>query len=424
VFRFPSLSLFAVASACALAACGGGASLPGPSGSTAALGRSAAQSARDAQAGPPLTNPYPFAQGDVFNFDYAENISTTTGGQPAVKSSVTGTDVLTINGTESFDGGKWTELTEVLNYTDLNGSGQTTASGTETTDFYRNFVPDGKVLDYLQAGLTTAGQESESNGDTIATSTTYTYASPYLIDIVPETKGSWNEDLANTQSGQTTTTTSAYTEVLNFTFTRNTDLSYTRQLQFAYTPGGDYTETDTLSAKGAAEDQNNFPTKNSTAGTTTWAVPAKVGGKYVIAVVYTPPSGKPTTTDVPDWYPGGGAIKKLVTDTKKDTGTVKVPTQCGKAVAGQTATELVETDSYLDPEQGTYDTETQNTYVVSGEGRVCVVRSYVNDTYDNRVTGDLVTGVTGKSILNLTSESLQQLRAKREVVGFPQGRPG
>lgn len=405
-----------------LAGCGGTPSLPASTGSQSLAARQN-QSDRSDRSAPPVTNPYPFAQGDVFNFNYADSLVTTTGGTPT-KSYVDGTDTLTINGSESFDGGTWTELTEVFAYTDYNSAKQSTATGTLTTDFYRNFVQNGDVLDYLQAGYTTSNQESDANGTTIQGTTDYTYGTPYEIDAVPETKSSWKEPLQNTETGQTITTPkSGSTETLTYSFTRNADLSYTRNAQFVYSPGGTYTETDTVAANGSAEDSNDFPSNNPTNGTTTWAAPAKVGGSYVITVVYTPTSGSKTTTNVPDWYPGGGKVKSLASDVKKDSGTVKVPKTCGTAVAGQTAVELVETQAYLDPEQGTYDTDTETTYVVSGEGRVCVISKLVDDTYDNRVTGDLTTSVTHDEVLSLTSESLQNMRKHNLIVGFAQGRP-
>ena len=94
----------------------------------------------------------------------------------------------------------------------------------------------------------------------------------------------------------------------------------------------------------------------------------------------------------------------------------------GKAVAGQSAVELDESSSYLDAILGTYDVAAASTYVVSGEGIVCVARKYTNNTYDNRVTGALTTSVASSSVSGLTSESLQNMRAKHLVAGFPQGR--
>jgi hypothetical protein len=421
-------ALAALLSLCALSACAGGSSLPGgfiaPGGGSAA-GGGAAQTLgwgrRDAGAAgaqPSITNPYPFTQGDVFNYVYAETDTTTTPGQPAVKSYVDSTVSETVGASMEFNGRQWTQCAEVSNYTDKNSAHQTTATGTLTTDYYRNFVQNGNVLDYLMGGYTTSDQKTESNGTTVAATTNFDYASPYLIDIIPEAKGSWKEDIANTETGKTVTTTGSSTETVTFSFTRNSDQSYTREASFAFSGGGTYSETDTVAANGSAEDQNNFGAKNPTNGTTTWSAPAKSGSKYFITVVYTPTSGSKTTTQVPDWYPGGGPIKALVSDAKKDVGTTKVPKSCGKATAGQTAVELVETASYLDPEQATYITFTETTYVVSGEGRVCSTRKYTDDTYDNRQTGALTSSLVESSVLGLTSESLKQVRAKGLIVGF------
>lgn len=234
----------AALSALSLSACGGNVSLPNAGGAQA-LARHSSQSPRDASE-PPATNPYPFAQGDVFNYAYTDTLETTTPGQPAVKSYINGTTTLTINGTQSFDGQNWTELTEVFDYTDTNSQKQTTATGTLTTDYFRNFVQNGNVLDYLQAGYTTLNQETDADGTTIDGTTTFTYASPYLIDIIPETKGAkWSEGIPDTESGKTVTTKSGSTETESYSFTRNADSSYTRTAQFAFSSGGKYSETDT-----------------------------------------------------------------------------------------------------------------------------------------------------------------------------------
>ena len=412
----PVPALAAAFSLIALSGCAGGSSLPG-GGTAQTLGR-AQRDARSTGAQPDITNPYPFTQGDVFNYAYAETDTTMSPGQPAVKSYVDSTVSETVGASTEFNGQQWTEFAEVSNYTDKNSAHQTTATGTLTTDYYRNFVQNGNVLDYLMGGYTTSDQKTESNGTTVAATTDLDYASPYLIDIIPETKGSWKLDTANTETGKTVTTTGSSTETVTFSFTRNADQSYSRQASFAFSGGGTYSETDTVAANGSAEDVNNFPAKNPTNGTTTWSAPAKSGSKYLITVVYTPTSGSKTTTQVPDWYPGGGPVKSLVSDTKKDVGSAKVPKSCGKATAGQTAAELVETVSYLDPEQATYIAYTETTYVVSGEGRVCAVRKYTSDTYDNRQTGALTSSVVEDSALALTSESLKQLRAKGLIVGF------
>ena len=229
--RFPVLSAAAL-SAFALSGCGGGNfSLPA-SGGAQGVG---ARSARGAQAGPQVsqvTNPYPFAQGDVFDYNYAKTTVTTTGGSSATTYD-DGTTVVTIEGQQQFDGQELTEVSEVYTYVKSNGSKQKTASGTLTTDYYREFASANGGLDYLQYGYTTAENETETDGSSIASSTLYTYTDPLLIDVIPEVKSNWKLDIPNTQSGNETTTASGGSSTGNsYTFTRKSDLSYDRTTDF------------------------------------------------------------------------------------------------------------------------------------------------------------------------------------------------
>jgi hypothetical protein len=418
--RFAALAAVASLSTFALSGCGGSPALPNAGGAQALGNRQSQSSSSSNRTNPPVTNPYPFTEGDVFNYAYNDTLTTTTSGSP-VKSYVSGTVALTIGPVETFDGQQLTQLTEVYAYTDSDSSHKTTATGTLTTEYYREFQPVNGGLDYVTFGNTTSGNESDTDGTSIVSSTSLTYDAAFLLDVIPEVKSSWADEIPNSQSGSTATTTSGSTETINYTFTRNSDLSYSRDtsvyLNNVYACGATDAE-----AKDGSGSEDNTCSKSASAGDAVFSAPAKSGGKYFIKVVFTPLSGSPTTTEVPDWFPGGGAVKKLVTDTTKDKGAVKVPKDCGKAVAGQSAVELDESSSYLDAILGTYDVAAASTYVVSGEGIVCVARKYTNNTYDNRVTGALTTSVASSSVSGLTSESLQNLRAKHLVAGFPQGR--
>ena len=107
-----------------------------------------------------------------------------------------------------------------------------------------------------------------------------------------------------------------------------------------------------------------------------------------------------------------------MTDEREDSGTAKVPTDCGKATAGQTAEVLVENYSALDIVLGTYETFTDDTYVVAGEGIMCVAESKTTNTYDNRDTGALTSAETVTSTTGLTSETLKTMLERHLTVGF------
>ncbi len=359
-------------------------------------------------------NPYPFTQGDTFNYTYNAAHSVKQPGKGLVKSSTTGTIVTTIGATTTFNGHQATDVNNVLSYTNYNNGNQVTATGTTTTDDYEAFVPTNGLLDYDLYGSTLSGSESDTNGLTRTSSQTLTYSSPFLLDRLPETKGDvWHvvpgskytlqSQVATTNGGVTTTETSTYARGANGSYA----------LSLSNTNG--YQDTAYQSSKGSAQDQNNGTGKN--AGTTTFSAPARQNGKYVIVVVYTPPKGPQTKTDVPDWFPGNGPVDNMATDASTDLGTVKVPTKCG-STAGQQGQELREELSFIDAVKGTYNAETIDRYVVFGMGLVCVDHQRLLNTYDNRSTGALLASETFNGTQALTSETIGDLRTHGTIAGF------
>ena len=126
-------------------------------------------------------------------------------------------------------------------------------------------------------------------------------------------------------------------------------------------------------------------------------------------MVYTPGSGTPTTTVVPDWFPGNGPPGPLATELRSDLGKVAVPKECG-ATAGQTAVELEDKVTALDVVRGTFSQTQMQQWVVAGEGRVCTYSTELLNTYDNRVTGALLVSERFSTLTALTGESLGQFR--------------
>jgi hypothetical protein len=389
--------------------------------STASLGaqRASSGAASPGAASPgAISNPYPFVQGDVFKYAYSQTDTTKSSGSTVV-SYVEGTVVSTVGPMKSFDGHKLTDFGEVFTYTNSDSGHTTTGTGKETTDRFRTFATGEKsTLDYESYGDKHSLTENDTDGDSESQTGTYTYGGPFWIDILPETKNaSWVEETANTQVDDTTRVTSGVTDKETETFKEQTDGSYGRDYTSQKTGEGQYVETDTQNSDGSGSDVNNGKT-NPTAGTTTFSAPGKVDGKYAITVVYTPPTGQPTTTEVPDWFPGHALLEKLTSDTKKDIGPKAVPSTCGKTTAGQAAEMLAETYSFLDVVTGKYYLEDTDTYVVSGEGVACVIEKRTIDIYDNLATGALLSSETLDSIDGLTSETLKKMNAAHEIVGF------
>jgi hypothetical protein len=400
----------------ALAGCGAVTSGALPGGSPNAS--TAVQRAPGGVSPGAISNPYPFVQGDVFKYAYSETDTTKSSGSTVV-SYVDGTTVATVGPMKTFDGHKLTDFNEVYTFTDSDSGHTTTATGKETTDRFRTFATGEKsTLDYESYGDKHVLTVNDTDGDSESQTGSYTYGGAFWIDVLPETKNdSWVEETANTQINDTTRVTSGVTDKETEKFTEQTDGSYVRDYTSQKTGEGQYVETDTQDSDGSGSDVNNGKT-NPTAGTTTFAAPAKVGGKYVITVVYTPPTGPPTTTEVPDWFPGHALLEKLTSDTKKDIGPKAVPSTCGKATAGQAAELLSESYLFLDVVIGKYYLDATDTYVVSGEGVACVIEKQTTDTYDNLATGALLSSETVATISGLTSETLKKLNATHEIVGF------
>jgi hypothetical protein len=421
----PSSSLYgrsalaASLAATLLAGCGGaGTSLPASPPGAQFDARQTGAAPDQSQA---ISNPYPATTGDVFVFAYDESDAVKSGGTTTT-TTVTGKDTVRVLGNKSFDGQSLMQFKENLTYTDKDANGNVLSTGTNSSDRFRQFasVNGGKNIDYYSYGDRHTYVEKDADGSTLHESglNNYGASTPYILDILPETKGqSWNPEIGflNTfttkkvKAGVTTTDTEKYT--------LKDDGSYERDFTSS-TPGdGEFKETDIQSGDGSGSDVNNGKTI-STAGSTTFSAPKKSGSKYLITVVYTPPTGSQTTTQVPDWFPGNGPPKSLVTDEREDSGTAKVPTDCGKATAGQTAELLVESYSALDIVLGTYETFTDDTYVVAGEGIVCVTESKTTNTYDNRDTGALTSAETVTSTTGLTSETLKTMLERHLTVGF------
>jgi hypothetical protein len=350
------------------------------------------------------SNPYPFAQGDTFDYAYVATHSVKAAGKPLNQTTTTGTIVTTIGATGSFDGQQLTDVKSVLTYQTSDPHKNVTASGTTTTDRYETFAQAGSGLTFETYGGPLSGSSTNSNGASVTSSSTTTYGAPFVLDEIPEIKNAnWSEAIAYVLNAQTQTTLGGVTTTAQSTYTRNADGSYTRSLTRT-TPGkATFSEQDAQNADGSGQDQNDG--NGADGGTTTFSAPALVNGAYLITVARTPVSGPPVTTTVPDWFPGNGPAQALTTDQSRDLGQAQVPKKCG-STAGQTARELRETLTDLDVVRGTYNVETIDTFVVAGAGTVCIDHQRLLDTYDNRGTGQLSTAERFNETIGLSGETL------------------
>ena len=96
---------------------------------------------------------------------------------------------------------------------------------------------------------------------------------------------------------------------------------------------------------------------------------------------------EPGTAKVPDWYPGHGALPKvLYSDNFSVTGSATIPSNC-RSWKGKSASEVIERFANLDPVQGFYDTYVATYYLTQlASGQfwfACILETYENDTFAN-----------------------------------------
>lgn len=323
------------------------------------------QAAASMTAGASAPNPYPTTPGETYDDNYDLVVSTKPGKTVTTK----GTSTLTLGAATTFNGYPAFQYTAVLNYTKTNG-----ATGTTTTNNYRNFVGNY----FYQYGDTTNGTET-LNGVTTTSSSTETYASPFILDILPEKNGNKvTEPYAYTVDSTTSSTSNGSTNTTTSTFTRNADGSSTDS-ESIQRGGNTYSYSYTINSDYSATVTNTQPGQ-PTSGTTTFSAPS--GG--IVTVTYTPLSGQPQTTSVPVWW---GTTPLYSDELREIASNEPVPPRCKSKYDGQSSANLREFISGVDPVTGTVNSEVEDKFVVSGVGVVCNTETRTVTTYANRSTG-------------------------------------
>jgi hypothetical protein len=229
---------------------------------------------------------------------------------------------------------------------------------------------------------------SETEGS-VEINASQTYKQPLIIDELPEAQGSsWSEAAAYTYSF-------GYMGP-GYTITEDIDQDAT----------GGYTEqyksvfgSSSMTIDYVLKDNGAGTLTNDPGGTYSFGLPIKQGGSYVIPVVH-----QSSTTDVPDWYPGGGQpLQPLQTIPTAIGAPVKTPKACG-ARANMTAYDVRDDQVILDPVGGSYITGTGDEYDVAGMGTVCAISVSSVKLYDNLSTGKVTVTSTSTNTEILTSE--------------------
>jgi hypothetical protein len=367
-----------------------------------ALGFAAALSFSDplAASAATLVGPYSFAVGDVFTFAYNSTTSLQKGsGAPTVA-------------TQSYI--ETTTILPPVNFAYASGhvakaypfetrGSSTTSAGTLTYTevVYRNFVTNSGVKDYLEYGYTTTSNLLRPDNVTKHLSTTRTFTTPFLLDQLPEkSNATWKQpidfkDVINDYYSHPTGP--GDTNILQSTTTRSADGSYIDSgmdfdVPFTIVQKPNGTGTLTIGPASTPEQWEFGLPKSS--------------GKGEIIPVIVSFVGKTGFNSVPDWFPGHGSpANPLTTLSMADKGTQAVPAGCGK-YAGKPSTLLQLTYDQLSPVGGYTFQETDDFYVISNVGRVCVTKAYTKTNYDQKVTGKVISVDTFSSTAGLVSETL------------------
>jgi hypothetical protein len=237
----------------------------------------------------------------------------------------------------------------------------------------------------------------------IILSDNYTYVqAPFLetgMDTYPQGQNSvdfpmtpgrtWSAAAAHTSySNQALSGKGAYAQ--NTAFTENANGTYNGQTSYSSTQGGKNQDNYASTTSVVLNAPSIYTVSMRAAGfnklTQSFALP-KAKKIAVTSSGVTPLPVKPGMVQVPDWYPGSGALPStLYSDDFRVSGTATMPSTCGSRKGGS-ATKVVERFANLDPVQGFYDTYTATYYLTKLAKNqfwfACIIEDYENDTYAN-----------------------------------------
>lgn len=177
-----------------------------------------------------------------------------------------------------------------------------------------------------------------------------------------------------------------------------------------------FSNRDTSSATGNDDGSGLYSYQDSADGQNrSWSIGTvtQVSGSNVIPVTETITAigGAQTTstTNVPDWYPGGVFPQPPFSDTFTVVGGVAIPAACNvPAALATTAVETDESYSILDPVIGDILTIARRSFVSSGLGRVCLISSSTEQVYyaiGNAANPSLPTGAVFIGTLLYTAKT-------------------
>ena len=397
------LVLVAFAAAAGVAGCSGTSTAIPPGSNPSALSSQESAAQRFPEANPaatakPTATPtpvvYPFKNGDQFTYSFAYRRDSIKGSTYTyVLLDATLTSVLsgptTYNGVPAYE----------LRSSGKTSSGSTYPASLDYVD-YMNLISTGGHTEYVDYGYDHSDVLDKCCGVTEYDDTKVAYATPFVENVLPETTGAtWAQQVAIKETVNDYDHTAQNSpNILSGTLTRANDGSY-------YGSGMNYDVPETRDVR---SDGTGYVIDGPASAPVEWAFalpePGKSGNVIPATERY---AGKSGTNLVPDWYPGGDApAKPLASETARDLGSAKAPSECGKQ-AGTGAMHIESTYSQLDPIVGFTNKEVIDNYVVAGKGTICTIDQVLEYDYDREVTGKLTKTIKTSTVWVLLSEILK-----------------
>ncbi len=298
----------------------------------------------------------PTTSGDSYNYTGSWAQTFARGGQPNVTTTATLADAVTVTGGQTFNG-----VSGLYDFNAVDNATSPLSTSIIATDEYDGVNLTTTPIQYNDYGVKT--------NDGLGDITTVTYATPQLIDQLPETSGAtW------TNSGaQTLAETDA--DGNNSTLIYNANGTYTETTNYpGFQPIFNVANTVfTENADGSGSAVFNVATLNLPIN-----VSAPASGNIAIDATAW---GFPPGITVPTWYT---TPPTLYSETDTNLGAATLPSTCAVGSSVPTSVNKLERIiSRLDTIAGFTETQTIDSYVATGYGAVCVtitdlLRNYYN----------------------------------------------
>jgi hypothetical protein len=321
---------------------------------------------------------------------------------PTAVASQNVTQTVTVKDGQTFQG--HSNLYDIVsNETDVTSLQTVTSQANTFVGFSSNSLP----ASYLEYG----SRWEDQNGNSIS----YVYATPRILDELPEKTGqSWtNSASASISENESVGATGA---AFSSQRVYNADGTYTDNSSFP--PG--YFGIGSSSDRGVivenADGSGYYSIPIYGAGDVVFGAP--VNGQIPYQV-YAQASPQPTDTplvagNIGAWY----SAPTFYTESNVDNGPTAIPASCNASAAfGSNAEQIVQTINRLDTVLGYTEATTTTTYLVSGYGAVCIQMSDVTSSYYDFQGDSTAIFYSQPYQITKTSETLGLQQSGTSVIG-------